>query len=65
MLPSSEEEPLLSEFKGSLEELAKPDRYIKKVMEVPRAKERLRFIEFIMKYSTYISILNQVKIKIK
>jgi len=61
MLPTIDEEPLFNEFKGSVEDLAKPDRYIKKVMEIPRSKERLRFIEFILKYSTYISILNQVK----
>ena len=64
MLPTQEEEPLLLEFQGSVEELAKPDRYIKKVMEIPRSKERLRYLEFIIKYSTYISILNQVIIEL-
>lgn len=60
MLPTTEEEPFFNEFKGDIAELDKPDRYIKKVMEIPRAKERLKFIEFILKYSTYISIINQV-----
>ncbi len=29
-------------------------------MGIPRAKERLKYIEFILKYSTTTSIINQV-----
>jgi len=60
LLPTKDEESMLNDFKGKSDELAKPDRYLKKMIEIPRAKERLKFIEYILKYSVTISIINQV-----
>jgi len=54
----------LSNFTGNLNELEKSNRFVKKLMGIPRCKERINFVEFMMKYPTSVIIVNQVKYKI-
>jgi DNA-binding Lrp family transcriptional regulator len=70
MLPNAEEEKILKEYKGDVEELAKPDKYLFKVKfdiitfyevaSVPRFQERAKFIEFISKFPSGISVIKDV-----
>jgi len=59
ILPTIEEEKLLKEYNGEPNELALPERYLSKIIQVPRLPERVKFLEYISKFPSCVSIIKE------
>lgn len=59
IIPNGEEEKLLKEFTGNINDLARPERYLHKIISIPRYSERVKFIEFISKFPASMTIVKE------
>jgi hypothetical protein len=61
IVPTKEEELLLLNFKGDITELARPEKYILRLMKIKNYKERIKNLKIFNKFSQDINYIMGVR----
>jgi hypothetical protein len=57
IVPTKEEEVILKNYKGEIADLAKPERYIMRLMQIKNYKERIKNLKVFNKFSQDIDYI--------